>query len=738
MESELTDRDNPVQGTEQNQPVVGPHGNEEPQNENQTYKDTEYVIGGCNKLGSFVPDTDMHANPPPQYEMTYDERDHYPVYLRQTDDQCIQQQQQHRVNAYRYATERNKPHTNRVRMNLEPAFISTETQTYGNEDLARPFIKNSYEITRQQWGQPMITKQYGGQIFLQSMDEGGSQHNRPPFGANQAVFWKEIIDQRCYEKIPMSSYGEGLRAPEPHITEQEQRYNTQVKQIGDNNIMTSYLEPRHPQLHVIPGYPDQGHLGRSNTNIIDDGIRNTCSDHQLPVVGPRYLEQGHSGRHKTNIMDDEIRNTRNDHQLPVVGPRYPDQGHSGRYNTNIVGDGIRNTHSNHQLGGTGHTDHQYTVRQNSDLVLEDSNTNLRGHLQFPIQQNEDCIQMGALGARVNISNQNRRNNLSPNYEYQQEVLNTAMMEPRMMSRNSGGNVVDQEWYDRRTPHTNNSDSLLEQQMNLMREMFQMVSVQNAHMRDQINTRNKLRIIPEKFNRTTSFHSFMAQFENCCEINRWEEHEKLLMLRSSLTGNASAILWDLGADRQCTYEELVGLLRARYGSEGQAESFRMQLTARKQRKGETLSSLVQDIRKLITLSYPGKASEIVKSIARDAFIEALSDRDLALQVLAKEPETLEKAYQTATKLQSYKDLVYSHEPFRNTISSFEKKSSAIQSKGKVESQSKQSKDDMKEMTQAIQEMSKKMIQFGEDLERMKYLPRPEVNTSQSMNAEDNTT
>ena len=638
--------------------------------------------------------------------MTYDERDRYPIYLRQTDDQCIQQQQQHRVNTYRYVTQRNKPQTSKVRVNLEPAFISAETQTYGDGDLARPLAKHSYEITRQQWDQPMITKQYGGQMFQQSMDEGGSQHNRLPFGANQGCLWKEIINQRCYEKNPTSSYGEGLRAPESHITEQEQRYNTQVKQIGDNNMMMSYLEPRHPQLHAIPRYSDQGHLERYNTNIIDDGIRNTRNDRQLPVVGPGYPDQGHLGRHDTDINDDGIRNIRNHHRLPV--------------------------------GVTRQTDSQPTVQQNTDFIFEDRSTNLLDHHQFPVGQDDDGIRMGVRGLRGNISNQNRRNNIPPNYEYQQEMLNTAMMEPRMMSQNSGANMADQEWHDRRTPHTNISDGFLEQQMNLMREMFQMVSVQNAHMRDQINTRNRQRIIPEKFNGTTSFYSFMAQFENCCELNRWEEQEKLLMLKSSLTGNAAAILWDLGADRQCTYEELVVLLKARYGSEGQAESFRMQLRARKQRIGETLSSLVQDIRKLITLSYPGKTSEIVESIARDAFIEALSDRDLALQVLAKEPETLEKAYQTATKLQSYKDLVYSHEPFKSTISSFEKKSSAIQNEVKVESQSKQSRDDMKEMTQAIQEMSKKILQFGEELEQMKHLPKSKVDTNQSMRVEDNVT
>ena len=181
-----------------------------------------------------------------------------------------------------------------------------------------------------------------------------------------------------------------------------------------------------------------------------------------------------------------------------------------------------------------------------------------------------------------------------------------------------------------------------------------------------------------------------------------------------------------------------LLKARYGSEGQSESFRMQLRARKQRKGETLSSSVQDIRKLITLSYPGKSSEIVESIARDVFIEALSDRDLALQVLAKEPETLEKAYQTATKLQSHKDLVYSHEPSKGTIFSYDKKSNAIQSEVKVENQPKHSKDDMKEMTQAIQEMSKKIIQFGEDLEKMKCLSKSEVNNNQSIPVDNNVT
>ena len=84
----------------------------------------------------------------------------------------------------------------------------------------------------------------------------------------------------------------------------------------------------------------------------------------------------------------------------------------------------------------------------------------------------------------------------------------------------------------------------------------MVNIKNAFMRDQINTKNKLRVIPEKFASTSSFHLFMAQFENYCEINNWEERNKLLMLKNSLTGVEAAILWDLGSDRQRSYSELV--------------------------------------------------------------------------------------------------------------------------------------------------------------------------------------
>ena len=128
----------------------------------------------------------------------------------------------------------------------------------------------------------------------------------------------------------------------------------------------------------------------------------------------------------------------------------------------------------------------------------------------------------------------------------------------------------------------------------------------------------------------------------------------------------------------------------------------------------MSSLEQDIRKLIALAYPCVASNIIESIARDAFIEALCDRDLALQVLAKEPETLEKAYQVATKLKSYKDLIHAEEQHKSLTS----KICTIQGEEKTDSELRQIKDEMKEMVQAVQEIVKKVTRFSENIEKMK--------------------
>ena len=290
---------------------------------------------------------------------------------------------------------------------------------------------------------------------------------------------------------------------------------------------------------------------------------------------------------------------------------------------------------------------------------------------------------------------------------------------------------DQERGDRSISCANLSERLLEQQMKVMRDLLQLITIQNTRMRNHSDTGNEFRVMPEKYAGTSSFHTFLAQFENCCEINGWEERDKLLMLKHSLTGDAAAVLWEFGSDRHQSYTELVKHLKIRYGFGGQSELFRMQLKVRKQQEGETLNSLEQDIRKLIVLAYPGETSNILELIARDAFIDAICDRDLALQVLATGPETLESAYQVASKLKFYKDLIHSTEPHKILTAKID----VTLREEAADSEQRQMREEVKEMVQVIQGLAEKVTGLSEDIKKIKNQSRERTGEIQVSCRED---
>ena len=158
--------------------------------------------------------------------------------------------------------------------------------------------------------------------------------------------------------------------------------------------------------------------------------------------------------------------------------------------------------------------------------------------------------------------------------------------------------------------------------------------------------------PSRFDGTGSLESFLAQFEVCARHNRWTETDKVDFLRCALEKAATQLLWDFGAQPDVSYEQLVERLRQRYGTEGQAETFRAQLYYRRQRTDESLSDLLHEIRRLVVLAYPVPSNETTQIIARDAFLEAMRDRELSLKVREREPKTLDEAYRTALRLEAY--------------------------------------------------------------------------------------
>ena len=173
-----------------------------------------------------------------------------------------------------------------------------------------------------------------------------------------------------------------------------------------------------------------------------------------------------------------------------------------------------------------------------------------------------------------------------------------------------------------------------------------------------------RMKPDKFDGTQCWQTFLVKFENCADYNKWTEHDKRAYLRASLQKEAAKLLWD--AD-DLTYDQLVQKLRQRFGSKGMEEQYQTELRCRRRKKGEFIRELAQDIRRLLSLAYPGEQSKMFEVCAKDAFLAALNDPEAEMKIREREPETLDAAVKIAQRLEITRSVVYaSHTPTRDRV------------------------------------------------------------------------
>jgi hypothetical protein len=175
----------------------------------------------------------------------------------------------------------------------------------------------------------------------------------------------------------------------------------------------------------------------------------------------------------------------------------------------------------------------------------------------------------------------------------------------------------------------------------------------SRVRQQSRDRAKRWLKPEKFDGRSSFETFLCTFQNCAAYNRWCDADKVAYLRWSLTGIAAQLLWD--AD-DLDYKDLVDKLRSRFGGKGMEERFQTELRCRRRTKGESLRELAQDIRRLMSLAYPGEKSGLVEHIARDAFLTALDDPEFELKIREREPPDLDSASKIAQRYEVSRSIV----------------------------------------------------------------------------------
>ena len=157
--------------------------------------------------------------------------------------------------------------------------------------------------------------------------------------------------------------------------------------------------------------------------------------------------------------------------------------------------------------------------------------------------------------------------------------------------------------------------------------------------------------PEKFDGTEDWNTYIQHFDWCAEINGWTEQEKAQFLAVSVTGTARQVLAGVDKERLRHYGVVVQILRARFDPVGRMEFHRMQLKNRVRKSEESLSALADDIRGLVDRVFHDIPMESREKLARDCFIDALTDVEMRTRILQMRTSTLQEAMETAIELEA---------------------------------------------------------------------------------------
>lgn len=158
------------------------------------------------------------------------------------------------------------------------------------------------------------------------------------------------------------------------------------------------------------------------------------------------------------------------------------------------------------------------------------------------------------------------------------------------------------------------------------------------------------IDPPFYDGRTLWRDFKIQFEMASTFNGWNVQEKCLQLGCSLRGLARNVLADYDINVNTEYDELVMHLENRFGHEQYQDVYVMLLEKRVHNQNESFPHLAYSMLRLVKFAYPDAPRSLIESMAKDYFINAITDVDIRRWVKFSEPRTLEEAIHKAVKVQ----------------------------------------------------------------------------------------
>ena len=144
-----------------------------------------------------------------------------------------------------------------------------------------------------------------------------------------------------------------------------------------------------------------------------------------------------------------------------------------------------------------------------------------------------------------------------------------------------------------------------------------------------------------FDGTDDWNSFFMPFERMAQRLGWNHIERLDKLHERLRGSAMRFICSLPEYQREDYLLLTEQLKQRYGRSDPPSSVRRRLSELRQQK-ESSAEFAEEVRRLVTLAYPGVDLVMQDHLAADAFLKGLGNQRVAYEVMNQDPPTLIEA------------------------------------------------------------------------------------------------
>jgi predicted aspartyl protease len=144
--------------------------------------------------------------------------------------------------------------------------------------------------------------------------------------------------------------------------------------------------------------------------------------------------------------------------------------------------------------------------------------------------------------------------------------------------------------------------------------------------------------------------FLSKFESCSRYFDWSPEDRLFQLKLALNGPAAQILHANNCPD--SMDRILSLLRTRFGTDQKCELYRLELKQRRRKPNESLQQLFHDVCRLMNLAYNGHKDEIVETLARDYFLDALNSHSMKVRIMERNAKTIDEALRLAMRYEAY--------------------------------------------------------------------------------------